>query len=171
MSVTPAMIATALGVAAPLAGSTQHDQWQMWISDAEMLIETRRATVSPDAALDPAKLDYVVRESVVAHVRHPDDSTMVDVSVDDGRVSRTYKSSQGRVQIRDDWWALLGLVPDGGRAYAVDTVGPGRSGHLPWCDPTFGGTDCSCGAIYTRHEYPLWEGGILSPDPVWWNLP
>ena len=37
MAVTPAMIAVALGVTAP--ESPQFEQWEMWISDALMLIE------------------------------------------------------------------------------------------------------------------------------------
>lgn len=169
MSVTPEMIAVALGVTAPESGTAQFKQWEMWISDALMLIETRRVELNPDLDIDQAKLDYVIREAVVDHVRHPDDATQVSVAVDDASTQRTYRSGKGRVTIRDEWWSLLGLIPDGGRAYAVDTVGRASGRHMPWCDPAFGGADCSCGANLTRYEYPLWEGGILSPEPDPWG--
>ena len=169
MAVTPADIAVALGRTAPEPDTTTHAQWAMWITDAEMLIETRRMQVDDTLAIDEAKRDYVVREAVVAQVRRPDDATQVTKAVDDGSVTKTYKSARGRVEILDEWWTLLGLQPDGGSAYSVDTAPARRGGHLPWCDPAFGGSDCSCGAILTRHEYPLFEGGILSPAPAWWG--
>lgn len=169
MSVTPEMIAVALGVTAPGPGSTQAQQWAMWVEDANMLIEARRLAVDAALVIDQAKLDYVVREAVVAQAKHPDDATQVSVSVDDASTQRTYRSGSGRVSIRDEWWTLLGLAPQGGRAYSIDTVGRGTSGHLPWCDLLMGGADCSCGASLTRYEYPLYEGGVLSPQPDWWN--
>lgn len=47
-------------------------------------------------------------------------------------------------------------------AFAVDTVA--ASGvHAPWCALYFGGTYCSCGANLTNYEYPLFEGGDLTP--------
>lgn len=119
MSVTPAMIATALGVAVPDSGSDQFAQWSMWIADALMLVEAR---LGDPALLDQAKLDYVVREAVAAHVRHPDDSTQVAVSVDDGSVSKTYRSQSGRVRILDEWWNLLAPASRTGRAFEVDTT-------------------------------------------------
>lgn len=122
MAVTPANIAVALGVTAPTSGSVKEQQWAMWIEDAEMLIETRRLEVDESLVIDEIKLDYVVREAVVAHVRHPDDATQVSVSVDDGSSQRTYRSASGRVSIQDEWWALLGLTGQGGRAFEVDTM-------------------------------------------------
>lgn len=128
MPVTPENIAVALGVTAPDPGSPQHEQWAMWIADAQMLIATRaeQLDVTPDAA----KVDYVVREAVVAQVRRPDDATQVSVSVDDGSVSRTYRSGTGRVGILDDWWALLGLAGSRGRAFELDTTPEGYGRHL-----------------------------------------
>lgn len=136
MSVTPADIAVALGRTAPALGSTEHDQWAMWIADALMLITARLGDVS---LLDQDRLDYVVREAVVAQVRRPDDVTSVDVAVDDGRVSKRYSSGSGRVTIRDEWWALLSPESSGRRAFEVDTM-PAESGVLGvdywWATPT-----------------------------------
>lgn len=129
MSVTPEKIAVALGVAAPGPDSITWGQWSLWVEDAEMLIEDRR--VKLDAApVDAAKLDYVVREAVVAHVKKPDDATQVTVSVDDGQTSRSYKSGKGRVTILDEWWALLGLTAPNEGAYAVD-MAPAAYGWIP----------------------------------------
>lgn len=154
MSMTPINIAVALGVAAPEPESIQWQQWELWISDAEMLIEQRREKLGVDE-LDEAKVDYVVREAVVAHVKRPDDATQVTVSVDDAATSKTYRSGKGRVSIIDDWWSLLGLTePEG--AFTLDLAGTG-SRHLPWCDVYFnGGGSCSCGVDVAG--YPIFEG-------------
>ena len=157
MAVTPGMIAVALGVAAPDAGSVQEQQWQMWIEDAEMLIETRRLEVDDTLVIDVAKLDYVVREAVVAHVRHPDDATQVSVSIDDASSQRTYRSGSGRVSIRDEWWTLLGLAPKSSGAFSITPSGV-SSIHAPWCSLMFGGDACSCGV--TLAGWPMYEPGI-----------
>ena len=107
MSVTTADIAAALGRPTPPPDSTDSAQWSMWIDDALMLIGARLGDVSQ---LDQTRLDYVVREAVVAMVRRPDDSTQVDVAIDDGRVSKRYSSSTGKVGITDEWWSWLGLA-------------------------------------------------------------
>ena len=76
---------------------------------------------SPDFPLvDQAKLDYVVREAVASLARRPDDATQVSVSIDDGRVSRTYRSGTGRVTILEEWWLLLAPASTAGRAFSVD---------------------------------------------------
>jgi len=158
MAVTPDKIAVALGVAAPAPNSIQWNQWALWIEDADMLIESRRASLDADAP-DEAKLDYVVREAVVAHIKKPDDATQVTVSVDDGQTSRAYRSGKGRVTILDEWWALLGLTdPDG--AFAINMVGT-SSAHLPWCALMFGAAYCSCGVDVAGS--PIYEGA--SDDP------
>ncbi|WP_405475642.1 hypothetical protein [Paenarthrobacter ilicis] len=154
MSVTPAMIAVALGRAAPEPGSVTEQQWQMWIDDAEMLIESRRLLLGLEQP-DEAKIDYVIREAVADHVKRPDDATQVTVSVDDASSSRTYKSGKGRVTILDEWWALLGLVEPSG-AFSIDMVG-GASVHLPWCSLMFGANYCSCGVDIAGA--PIFEGG------------
>jgi hypothetical protein len=119
MSVTPANIAVALGRTAPTDPSVEFDQWSMWIADALLLIESR---LGDPAELDQAKLDYVVREAVVAHVRNPDSATQVSVSVDDASSSRTYRSSAGRISILDAWWDLLSPTHTKGKAFEVDTM-------------------------------------------------
>lgn len=126
MDVTPADIAVALGRTAPVVGEPTYEQWALWISDALMLIEARLGDL---VLLDQGKLDYVVREAVVAQVRRPDDTTSVDIAVDDGRVSKRYSSGSGRVTIRDEWWSLLSPLSGRGRAFEVDTM-PASAGVL-----------------------------------------
>ena len=153
--VTPATIAVALGRTAPVDGSVESQQWQMWIDDALMLIEARKLELAVTTELDAAKVDYVVRQAVVAHVQRPDDATQVTVAVDDGNVSRTYRSGKGRIDILDEWWTLLGLTSPTGGAYSIDTVATGTV-HADWCALAFGATYCSCGADIAG--YPIYEG-------------
>lgn len=156
MSVTPVMLAVALGQAAPEPDSVTEKQWLMWIADAEMLIESRRTQLGADPP-GQAKLDYVVRESVVAHIKRPDDATQVTIAIDDGSSSRSYKSGKGRVVILDEWWALLGLAGTSG-AFSIDMIGAAAI-HLSWCTLMLGGNYCSCGVDIAG--YPIYEGGGL----------
>jgi hypothetical protein len=141
-TITPAKIAVALGVSAPVGGSAQDQQWDMWIDDALMLIQDRATSLGvDDGDVSAAKLDYVVRESVVAHVRRPDDATQVTVSIDDGTTSKSYRSGRGRVTILDEWWSMLGMSATAGRAFEVDTLPAGAgSGRYPedywWSSPS-----------------------------------
>ena len=154
MAVTPDDIAVELGRTAPFTTEPAYAQWQQWIADALMLISARLGDVT---LLDQDRLDYVVRQAVAAHVRRPDDATQVAVSVDDGNVSRTYKSSRGRVEILDEWWQLLSPADSaGGKAFSITPSG-GTGVHQPWCDIMLGGATCSCGASLTNYAYPLWE--------------
>lgn len=116
MAVTPADIAAALGVAAPDSESTQYAQWSLWVEDARFLISARLGDL---AELDSATVDYVVRQAVVYFIQHPDDATQVSVSVDDGSVSRTYRSASGRVSILDEWWNLLDPDIEDSGAFSV----------------------------------------------------
>lgn len=139
MSVTSSTIATALGrTTSPTA--TEHAQWEMWIGDAIMLIDARRVALSFTDELDEAKHDYVVREAVVAHVRRPDDATQVTTSIQDASTSKTYRSARGRIEIRDEWWILLGLTETSGKAFEVDTMPAGAMGEYGtdywWSTPT-----------------------------------
>ena len=155
-TVTPAMIAVALGKAAPEPGSLQDAQWQMWIDDAVMLIDSKIIDLGAEVP-DQVKIDYVVREAVAAHVRRPDDATQVTISVDDASSSKTYQSGAGRVTIKDEWWLLLGLVKVDDGAYSVDMVGSYGSPHLPWCSLMMGASYCSCGVDIAGK--PIFEGG------------
>lgn len=158
MAVTVEDVATVLGRTTPASGSLEDRQWQMWISDALLLIETRRKEVAPSKTLDPAIVDYVVREAVATHVRRPDDATTVNVATDDSSVQRTYQSSSGRVAIIDDWWKLLGLSK-AGKAYTVSLIDLNpRAQHLDWCNLAFGCPVCSCGADIAGE--PIYEGGL-----------
>src|SRR5688500_15490466 len=114
MAVTPEDIAVELGRTADPTGP-EYTQWERWIADARMLISARLGDLM---ALDQERLDYVVRQAVSAHVRRPDDATQVAVAVDDGSVSRTYRSSRGRVEIIDDWWSLLAPTDATGKAFS-----------------------------------------------------
>jgi hypothetical protein len=130
MAVTPSTIATALGVVSPEPGSLTYEQWSMWIEDAYRLIEERR--VEQDAPVIPAeKLDYAVKEAVVAHARKPDDATTVTIAVDDGSSSRRYESGKGRVTL-DDWWDYLGLGGETGDAFTVRPAGRTADEVCPW---------------------------------------
>lgn len=149
MSVTPEDIAVALGRTTP--GDTEYIQWQMWISDALMLIGARLGDVGE---LDQDKLDYVVREAVVAHIRHPEDVTRVEVSVDDARSAKEYRTGRGRVSILDEWWDLLSPTDSGAGAFSIRPYGS-ASCHLPWCNLAFGALNCSCGADIAG--YPIYE--------------
>lgn len=154
MAVTPKMIAVALGVAAPEPDSITEKQWELWISDAEMLIDTRAGQLGIDpVTIDEAKLDYVVRQAVVTHVKKPDDATQVTVTVDDGSTSKSYRSGRGRVEIIDEWWLLLGLTDPSG-AFSIDMFAA-SSIHQPWCSLAFGALYCSCGADIAG--YPIYE--------------
>lgn len=160
MSVTPDDIAVALGRTAPEDSSPEFAQWLMWIGDARMLIAARLGDLS---ALDQDVLDYVVREAVAAQVRRPDDATQVSVAVDDGSVSRTYRSSTGRVTIIDAWWSLLS-PPSSSGAFSIFPTGC-RTIHADICTANrymddagnviYGGTYCSCGADIAG--YPIYE--------------
>ncbi len=164
MTVAVEDIATALGQDPPPSGSTQYDQWTMWINDAVMLIRTEAARRGVDPVdLDQAVVDYVTREAVVAQVRRPDDATSVEIAVDDGREARRYSSSRGRVTILPEWWELLfPTAPKSGKAYAVDTVAQCAVVHADVCSanqyanvPYWYAGFCTCGADIAG--LPLYE--------------
>lgn len=141
MAVTPNDIAVELGRTAPDLAAPEYAQWELWISDARFLIGRRLGDIT---ALDQDTVDYVVRQAVAAHVKRPDDATQVTVSVDDASSSKTYRSSRGRVEIIDDWWALLAPTDTTGKAFSITPYGS-ASAHLPWCAYSMGALWCSCG--------------------------
>lgn len=151
MAVTTTTIETALGRPHESATPEEQAQWSMWVSDALLLIEER---LGDPSALDQAKLDYVVREAVVAHIRNPDDATQVSVTLGEASESKTYRSGTGRVTIRDEWWAMLTEDVDDAGAFTIDTVSNSTT-HLSWCAYVLGAAYCSCGAVLAG--YPLYE--------------
>ena len=151
MAISPDDIQVALGRTSYTA--LEDDQWSMWIADALLLIEAKLG--DPDE-LDQAKLDYVVREAVVAHIRHPDDATQVSISVDDATSSRTYRSGKGRVTILPEWWALLSPDEEDGGAFVLNMLGTSTY-HLDWCAASLGANYCSCGADIAG--VPIYELG------------
>ena len=153
MAVTPETIAVALGRTAPAPFSAEAAQWEMWVGDALMLIEDR--VKERFALVDQAKLDYVVREAVVAHIRQPEDVRRVDVGLDDARIGKEYRTGHGRVTIIDAWWDLL-APPQASGAFTLDMLGTGTR-HLPWCSLMFNATYCSCGVDIAG--VPIFEGG------------
>ena len=160
MTTIPADIAVALGRPTPDLESAEDQQWAMWISDARMLIAARLvgegdSQVASLDELDQDKLDYVVREAVKAQVQRPDDATSVDIRLDDGSVSRTYRTSAGRVTIRDEWWDLLSPTASASGAFSI-RPSSSCSSHLPWCSLAFGATYCSCGVDIAGE--PIYEG-------------
>lgn len=155
MAVTIADVARVLGREVPAADSFTAEQWTMWISDARMLIEARLGDIE---ALNQDRLDYVVREAVAAHVRRPDDATMVDVAVDDGRESRRYSSAAGRVKILDEWWNLLDPGQGQAKAFDIDTTPNRGAMHDAMCTLLLGGTVCSCGAVLSGFMPVYYDG-------------
>lgn len=163
MTVTAAMIGIALGRTGPPTDA-ETAQWDMWIADAVMLIEARALALEIDPADIPeAKLDYVVRQAVVGHVRRPDAATQVTVSIQDASTSKTYRSGSGQIEFLDEWWVLLGLTSSATGAFSIDTA-YGAGFHAAVCSLNFGATYCSCGADLTNYAYPLF--GADSPDPI-----
>jgi len=160
-TVTPATIAVALGLAAPVSGSVTEQRYQMWLADALMLIQLRYDSLDDDTiVVEQALLDYVIREAVVTHAERPDNSTQVSYSVDDTSIAKTFRSGKGRVAILDEWWVLLGLSTTSGSgafSFRPYGTGMGTGAHQPWCNLAFGALYCSCGADLTNESYPLYE--------------
>ena len=122
MAVTSDMIAVALG--RPTPTGPQLGQWIYWATEAQRIIHARTVRLGVDpASLDEETLDSVVVRAVVAMVRNPDDATQVSVSVDDGNMARTYRSSDGEISIKDRWWDELGLLDaQDAEAYSVQAT-------------------------------------------------
>lgn len=97
MTVLVSDIETALG---RTLTDTEEPQAVQWIADALMLIEAR---LGDPALLNQDRVDFVVREAVVARFRNPEGYQ--SESIDD----YTYRhgSETRRVTIIDEWWVLL----------------------------------------------------------------
>lgn len=103
MAITVQKVADRLG--RPLPTGQTAAQWQVWLDQADRQI-SRYQSLHGLADPDPGDRDDAILEAVAAMVLHPEDSTTVDVSVDDGRVAKTYKSGSGRIDM-SDWWPAL----------------------------------------------------------------
>lgn len=97
MTVAVSDIETALGRTLTDAEIAQANQW---LSDALMLIEARLGDV---AELNEARLDFVVREAVIARFRNPEGYQ--SESIDD--YSYRHGAETRQVTILPEWWDLL----------------------------------------------------------------
>jgi hypothetical protein len=111
VAVTPNDVAIETGIVPDI---TTEARWASWINRAERQIQRRADRLGIlFSGLDPQTVDDVVLLAVSAHARNPEGVDTVDVSVDDGRVSRRYRKSAGEVSIYEHWWESLGLADDG----------------------------------------------------------
>lgn len=124
MTVQVSDIETALGRTLTAAEVAQANQW---IADARLIIEARLGDL---AKLDQPRLDFVVREAVVARFRNPDGYQ--SESIDD----YTYRhgSETRRVTILDEWWALLTPAVDSNVFSARPQFEPDRAPLQVWSE-------------------------------------
>lgn len=80
--------------------SLEEAQAATWIADARLIIGARLGDL---ALLDQARVDYVVREAVLARFRNPEG--FQSETIDD----YTYRlpTETRRITILDEWWDLL----------------------------------------------------------------
>jgi hypothetical protein len=103
--VTPGDVATETGI--HLTGDLEA-RWALWIDRTVRQIQRRAERLGVDFDdLSEQTVDDVVLLAVAAHARNPEGVDTVDVSADDGRVSRRYAKSAGEVSITDLWWSWL----------------------------------------------------------------
>lgn len=123
--ITPAHVAVELSRPTPSTESPQFALWQSWIEQARLIISNRLGDLD---LLDQPLLDLVVLLAVAARVRRPDDdATTVDIAVDNGRVSKTYRTSTPAIVIRDEWWQMLTPAAQSSGAFTVTPAfEPGR---------------------------------------------
>lgn len=94
--------------------------WEQWIcADIEARM-VRCGRAWPD--MDAVQVQRFTIEAICYRLDHPDDATQVDVTVDDGSVSRRYASSTGQLVYQDAWWGWLGL--DCGRTRSAFSITP-----------------------------------------------
>lgn len=105
-TVTPNDVALELGRPIPL-DPQQSDQFASWIDRTERMIRRRadRLGVAWED-VDPQTLDDVILLVVAKHAQNPEAVESYDISVDDGREMRRYRSS-GELTITDEWWGWL----------------------------------------------------------------
>lgn len=103
--------------------SEEQAQAAQWVDDALMLVEAR---LGDPADLNQTRLDFVVREAVVARFRNPEG--FQSESIDD----YTYRhgSETRRVTILDEWWSLLSPTVASGAFSTRPTFTPDDSPDL-----------------------------------------
>jgi hypothetical protein len=114
MTVDVSDIETALG--RTLSG-TESAQATQWLDDALLIIGARLGDV---ALLDQSRLDYVVREAVVARFRNPEG--FQSESIDD--YTYRYGTETRRVTILPEWWELLSPARESGAFSTRPTFEP-----------------------------------------------
>lgn len=122
--ITPASVAVELSRPTPSTDSPQYALWDSWIGQARLIISHRLGDLT---LLDQSMLDLVVLLAVAARARRPDDdATTVDIAVDNGRVSKTYRTSTPTILIKDEWWQMLTPAARASGAFTVTpTFEPG----------------------------------------------
>ena len=100
-------LAAHLGRPLSTAEQGQAELWAGWVSadiDAAAVKAGRDAATIPSVAVERFTIAAITRRWV-----NPDQLARIDISVDDGRVSRT--PIDARMAYLPEWWAWLGL-PD-----------------------------------------------------------
>lgn len=91
--------------------TTEESQINLWISWLEADIGRNM----PDpTTVDGTTAQRVIVQSIAAYLDNPTAASEVQVSVDDGSVTKRYTRSLGRVQILPELWADLGWSGDTG---------------------------------------------------------
>lgn len=107
MAVTANDVAVELGRPTPLS-QVESDQLSSWIDRVERMIQRRATRLGVEwSEIDLDVLDDVVLLAVAQHARNPDGVEYYDVSVDDAREMRRYRSGAGELTITDLWWSWL----------------------------------------------------------------
>lgn len=88
----------------PLSAA-ENVQAATWIGWAEATIAARMGSLD---RLNADILDMVIIEAVTARLRSPEAVTQVDVTVDDGSISKRYARSSGLIEILPEQWEALG---------------------------------------------------------------
>ena len=96
-------VATAIG--RPISDSNEQNQVEQWISDVEMILTARLGDLTER---DQNLLAYVVRESVIARMRHRSETT-----------DETVTEDNYFLRILEPWWALLDPTDSGSGAFTV----------------------------------------------------
>lgn len=133
------------------------------IEDVLALAERVAPCITTEAFEFPAAAKAVLR-GIVLRWNEQGNAGLQSRSETTGPFSRseTYEVQQSR---RGAFWPseiaslqdLCKGAESAASAFAVDTALTARANHADICSLNFGATYCSCGAVLTRGEYPLWE--------------